>query len=219
MSASAVDKAIEYSRQTVGVAWAAVSRHVGGGALLSTEGMSDEIAAFLDTTVSIDGIYRVKNGAYKGLAYRSQPVWPGRPFCTHTVRWQLRSGNRTERHKLIAAHEEDGAIGPALHMHAYFSNTSPTTDLICVAAVPTKQLVRLMLESPECFRPRPVYDGNTLGYVTWDCMIERGLDVVVCDASGNALDPDAWPDSWQNNPKSRLLRAAILDLWNKEDPF
>jgi hypothetical protein len=213
------EKRISYSRQTVGVAWQAISSHIGGGRLIDLQGQGDDIAKFLDTTVSIDALYGVKNGAYKGLAHRSQKSWPGRPFCTHTVRWNLKSGNRTERHKLIAAYEEQDAIGPALHMHAYFDQTSSLTDLICVAAVPTRQLVRLMIEHEDCFTARRVYDGNTLGFVTWDCMLEHGLEVTVCNRHGRLLEPDGWPDTWQNNPKSRLVKTAAVDAFMEEFGF
>ena len=215
MSNKDAEERISYSRQTVGVAWKAISRHIGGGRLIDLQDQADAIAKFLDTTVSIDAIYGVKNGAYKGLAHRSQKSWPGRPFCTHTVRWDLRSGNRTERHKLIAAYEEQDAIGPAIHMHAYFDERSPLTDLICVAAVQTRQMARLMIEHRECFQTRQVYDGNTLGYVTWDCMLEHGLEVTVCDGNGQLLEPNSWPDSWQNNPKERLekVTSGQDDTW------
>lgn len=223
MTATSADKAIEYSRKTVGVAWEAISRHVGGGRLIDLQDQSSDIAKFLDTTVAIDCLYKVSSGAYKGLAHRSQKSWPGKPFCTHTVRWDLKSGGRTERHKLIAAYEEQDAIGPALHMHAYFDETAPLTDLICVAAVPTRQLVRLMIEHEACFTPKPVYDGNTLRYVTWDCLIERGIDVVVCDGSGTRLEPDQWPLTWKNNPRDRLVHASVNSLfdeaWQQEAGF
>lgn len=201
MRASSVDSGIRYSLSTVGIVWSAISQHVGGGELLTTEGMSDEIAAFLDTTVSIDGIFRVSNGAYKGLAYRVQKVYEGKPYCTHTIRWAVKSGCNTERHKLMAAYMEDGAIGPALHVQAYFSTRAPTTEFICAAAVPTRQLVELMIKCPSAFKKMRVPDGgNTLGYVSWVEMMDRGLKVVVCGAGGEIMHPCDWPDTWQNRP-------------------
>lgn len=96
------------------------------------------VAELLDTRYAIDGFLTGKSGPI-AVAKRQQfkSTTLGWGYRTVTIRSELISGSRTERHKLLA----QSSVSPQLHVQAYINDTTTPWQLDCLIAAETRTVM------------------------------------------------------------------------------
>lgn len=185
----------------------------GGGELVPNE--SSKASGFsqdMDILAGVD--YWVKNGK-EGMIYSlaTRVQW-GRAYNTFTIRYERRSGAKTEYEKRASAYEEKnkGVLSPGFTLHAYMTEPRREGQVLSVAKIHTQALYRVAAmivekshrgERSRDWRMQEVKSGGAAIFlaINWGYFdkVNEKVDILFFNLSGN-LREDTSAD------KSDILR-------------
>lgn len=154
--------------------WPEIKSALGGGSLITLEGVYDsKIAYNFDTLACIDSLQIHPEKGIRGIASRIQT--DNKDWSSFTIRDSRITGARTEREKLnFLINGNGGWFYPHLHVQAYAK--SQNGPIISIGIVRTVDLVRFVNET--CCESNCVHNA-TFSICWWQDMINNGIQVHV----------------------------------------